>query len=84
MAAEGGAQRAAFGLYFAISYGIGSIWLAVTGLIIDRWGFHASFLVMAGSFVASALVIAFFGTSRESPEKPAPQRGAPGRDILAT
>lgn len=75
VAAEGSAQRAAFGLYFAISYGIGAIWLAVTGLIIDRWGFHVAFLVMAGSFVASALILAFLGTSREPAGRPAPPRG---------
>lgn len=63
VAAEGGSQQAAFGLYFAISYGVGSVWVAATGLIIDRWGFHVAFLVMAGSFVVAAIIVACLGAS---------------------
>ncbi|MHB1987806.1 MAG: MFS transporter [Acidimicrobiales bacterium] len=62
-AAEGSAQRAAFGLYFAISYGVGAVWLAVTGLIIDTWGFHVAFIVMASSFVVSAIIVASLGAT---------------------
>jgi MFS family permease len=52
-------SRAAFGAFFAIAYGVGAIWLAVLGWVIDAFGFTASFMVMAASFVAAAgLVLA--------------------------
>lgn len=63
-AAHGSADRAAFGLYFAIAYGVGALWLAVTGIVIDRWGFRAAFVVMAASFVVAGLVVALAGPDR--------------------
>ena len=53
-----GEARAAFGAFFAISYGVGSLWVAVIGAIISSAGFGAAFAVMAASFVVSAVVIA--------------------------
>ena len=50
-------SRQAFGLFFAIAYGIGSFWLFVVGLLIDKAGFHAAFYAIAGSFIVAALVI---------------------------
>ena len=54
-----GAARAAFGAFFAISYGIGSLWVAVIGWIISAAGFPAAFAAMAASFAAAAVIIAF-------------------------
>ncbi len=53
-----GAARAAFGAFFAISYGVGSLWVAVIGWVISAAGFPAAFAVMAGSFAAAAVIIA--------------------------
>ncbi len=52
-----GAARAAFGAFFAISYGVGSLWVAVIGWIISAAGFPAAFAVMAASFAAAAVII---------------------------
>jgi MFS family permease len=58
-AIEGTSSRSAFGIYFMVAYGAGSLWLVVLGAIIDHFGFQAAFLVMAGSFLpAAALVVA--------------------------
>jgi MFS family permease len=50
-------HQGAFGYYFAVSYGIGSLWTIALGEIIDTAGFHWAFFVMALSFVAAALVV---------------------------
>ncbi len=60
-AVQGTAQRAAFGIFFAVAYGFGSIWATVIGKVIDAAGFHAAFLVMAGSFVAAGAALLFAG-----------------------
>jgi MFS family permease len=52
--------RSAFGAFFAISYGIGSLWTAVIGWVVTVAGFPAAFAVMAGSFVAAAGVVVAF------------------------
>ena len=54
-----GAARTAFGAFFAISYGVGSLWVAVIGWIISTAGFPAAFAAMAASFAAAAAIIAF-------------------------
>jgi MFS family permease len=54
--ADGG--RAAFGAFFAIAYGVGALWLALLGWVIDAFGFRAAFVVMAGSFVGAAALVA--------------------------
>lgn len=56
-AIEGANSRTAFGMYFAIAYGIGSLWLAGIGAIIDRAGFQAAFFAMAASFVVAGAVV---------------------------
>jgi MFS family permease len=50
-------HQGAFGYYFAVSYGIGSVWTIALGQIIDTAGFQWAFFVMAMSFVAAALVV---------------------------
>lgn len=55
-----GASRSAFGAFFAIAYGIGSLWTALLGWVITAAGFPAAFTVMAGSFLAAAAVISGF------------------------
>lgn len=50
--------RAAFGAFFAIAYGVGALWLAVLGWVIDAFGFTTAFVVMAASFVAAAGLVA--------------------------
>ena len=49
--------RAAFGAFFAIAYGVGALWLAVLGWVIDAFGFTTAFVVMAASFVVSAILV---------------------------
>jgi MFS family permease len=53
-------QRAAFGYYFAISYGVGSLWTIGLGYMITHVGFHWAFFVMAFSFVGAAFVLFWF------------------------
>jgi MFS family permease len=66
-----GTARAAFGAFFAIAYGVGSLWTAVVGWVIDTAGFPVAFAVMAGSFVVAAMVIAA-GTPSGTLEKRGP------------
>jgi MFS family permease len=56
---QGADHRAAFGTFFAISYGIGALWQVLIGWLVTAHGFHAAFVVMAVSFVfAGALIVA--------------------------
>ncbi|MGB6455282.1 MAG: MFS transporter [Streptosporangiaceae bacterium] len=55
-----GSARSSFGAFFAISFGIGSLWTAVIGWIVTAAGFPVAFAVMAGSFVAAAAVLLVF------------------------
>ncbi|MGH9067120.1 MAG: MFS transporter [Acidimicrobiales bacterium] len=57
-ATDGADARAAFGVFFAIAYGVGSLWLVVIGAIIDHAGFTWAFVAMAGSFAVAAGVVA--------------------------
>jgi MFS family permease len=52
-----GSARSAFGAFFAVSFGIGSLWTAVIGWIVTAAGFPVAFAVMAGSFLAAAAVV---------------------------
>jgi MFS transporter, FSR family, fosmidomycin resistance protein len=47
----------AFGLYFALSFGIGSAWTGILGWMIDHFGFDAAFWTMAGSYVLAGLTL---------------------------
>ncbi|NNN15366.1 MAG: MFS transporter [Acidimicrobiaceae bacterium] len=47
----------AFGVYFAIAYGVGAAWLIVLGWVIQRYGFPTFFISIAASFVVAGLII---------------------------
>ncbi len=47
----------AFGLYFALAFGVGSAWSAILGWMIDQFGFEAAFWTMAASYVAAGLLL---------------------------
>ena len=51
------AQAGMFGFYFALSYGIGSLWIVGIGQVIQHLGFGAGFTVMAGSYLGAALLL---------------------------
>jgi MFS family permease len=59
--------RAAFGVFFAIAYGVGALWLAVIGWVIDQAGFNWAFYVMAASFVLAAGVVVPLGPILRKP-----------------
>lgn len=48
----------AFGWYFTLAFGIGSLWGTALGWLIDHVGFQTTFFVMAGSYLAAALILA--------------------------
>jgi MFS family permease len=56
-----GVRDVAFALYFTLAFGVGSLWTAVYGAIIDRVGEAAGlpivFWLMAASFVAAAITM---------------------------
>ncbi len=60
-AVQGAPQQAAFGIFFAVSYGAGSIWVTVLGIAIDHLGFTPTFALMAASFVAAAGMVVLAG-----------------------
>jgi len=80
-ALEGADARGAFGLYFAISYGVGSLWLAIMGAIIARAGFTWAFVAMAGSFVIAAAIVLGMGPEPGAGEAARPKRLGPGLEI---
>ena len=47
----------AFGLYFTITFGIGSIWTTLLGYFIDAFGFQWGFYVMAATYIGAALLL---------------------------
>ncbi|NNM97850.1 MAG: MFS transporter [Candidatus Dormibacteraeota bacterium] len=51
------AQSAIFGLYFAISYGVGSLWIIGVGQAIQHLGFGTGFTIMAGSYLGAAALL---------------------------
>jgi FSR family fosmidomycin resistance protein-like MFS transporter len=59
----------AFGLYFALAFGIGSIWSAVLGWMIDHFGFGSAFLVMAASFLFAGALLHFIRKDAGEQEK---------------
>ncbi len=50
-------KDAAFGWYFTLAFGIGSLWATVLGTLIDRAGFAVTFWVMAASYVLAGVVV---------------------------
>jgi MFS family permease len=73
-AIRGAPQQAAFGLYFAISYGGGALWVAVLGWTIDHLGFTASFWIMAASFLLATATL-YLAPDRVPPARPEAQPG---------
>lgn len=65
-AIQGAPQQAAFGGFFAVSYGAGSLWVIALGATIDHWGFTPTFWLMGASFVAAAAIVML--GSRPSPK----------------
>jgi MFS family permease len=62
-ATHGANSRAAFGVYFAVAYGVGALWQVVVGWLVTAHGFRTAFCVMAASFVvAGALVVLVRGS----------------------
>jgi FSR family fosmidomycin resistance protein-like MFS transporter len=47
----------AFGLYFALAFGVGSIWSGILGWMIDRFGFDVAFSTMAATYVVAGLLL---------------------------
>lgn len=64
-------HQGAFGYYFAISYGVGSLWTIALGVVIDSVGFHWAFYMMAISFLAAAVVVVWWAR----PSEPGPAGG---------
>jgi MFS family permease len=71
--AAGTLEQTAFGLFFAVAYGVGSLWVMLVGYLVDATGFQVAFAVMAASFVAAAAIVA--ATGRERPVQPLPDPG---------
>jgi MFS family permease len=63
-----GLQDAAFGWYFTLAFGVGSLWGGALGFIIDHAGFPATFWTMAGSYALAGLILqAMLATTRQRP-----------------
>lgn len=56
----------AFGWYFTLAFGIGSLWGTALGALIDHAGFQTTFFVMAGSYIAAALILTRVTTTRRA------------------
>ncbi|HUY97524.1 MAG TPA: MFS transporter [Verrucomicrobiae bacterium] len=50
-------QATIFGYYFAIAYGVGSLWVIALGFIIQDIGFAAGFLMMGASYVLAGCIL---------------------------
>lgn len=61
------AQSSMFGIYFALAYGVGSLWTIGLGQAIQHLGFEGGFAIMAGSYIAAgAVLIPCYRSVRES------------------
>ncbi|MGH7705705.1 MAG: MFS transporter [Candidatus Dormibacteria bacterium] len=71
------AQATVFGIYFALAYGIGSLWIALLGWVISTFGFGAAFAVMAASYLgAGAILIPCWRETRRRAPASKPSAGA--------
>lgn len=50
-------KDAAFGWYFTLAFGFGSLWGTLLGAVIDHSGFGAAFWVMAASYLLAAVIL---------------------------
>ncbi len=62
-------RDAAFGLYFSLAFGVGSIWSAILGWEIDRFGFGAAFWTMALSFLAAGGLLLLIRDGKEEAQR---------------
>jgi len=58
-------RDALFSLYFAMAFGVGSLWAAGMGVALERLGYGPVFLIMAMSYMAAGACIAL---TREPPD----------------
>lgn len=68
-------KDATFGWYFTLAFGVGSLWAAVLGWLIDHTGFAVTFWVMAGSYVLAGLVLLLVPAMPGRPAEPAGKAG---------
>lgn len=59
-------RDAAFGLYFALTFGVGSLWSAILGWLIDHFGFGAAFWTMALSYLAAGALLLLLPQERRA------------------
>jgi len=50
-------QSSVFGIYFALAYGVGSLWLALLGWVIGSFGFTTAFTIMAGTYIVAGIIL---------------------------
>jgi MFS family permease len=55
--AAGPIRDVAFSVYFTFAFGIGAFWALVIGNVAAAWGYPVAFAVMAGSYLAAALLL---------------------------
>lgn len=55
--ATGPMRDMAFAVYFTFAFGIGAFWAFVIGFVAEALGYPVAFSVMAGSYVAAALLL---------------------------
>jgi len=55
--AVGPLRDVAFSIYFTAAFGVGALWAIVIGSIVAGVGYAPAFVVMAGSYVAGAILI---------------------------
>lgn len=58
-ATHGASSRSAFGVYFAIAFGVGALWQVLVGWLVTAAGFQAAFVLMGASFLAAWAMVAF-------------------------
>lgn len=52
-----GSRDIMFGTYFAIAFGVSSLWVTLQGWLVDQFGFPAMFTTMGASYVVAALLM---------------------------
>src|SRR5579863_7769349 len=57
----------AFGLYFALAFGVGSVWSGILGWVIDRFGFGVAFWIMAATYAVAGLLLTLLPRESEHP-----------------
>jgi MFS transporter, FSR family, fosmidomycin resistance protein len=56
----------AFGLYFALAFGVGSAWSGILGWMIDHFGFGAAFWTMAATYAVAGLLLTLLPRESEN------------------